>query len=102
MGEIIYWKEFDEPKPYSYMVGEKNHKGESTGEYVCEDKKVERFIIMSYLRNTDLVEGEIGVRAELVMKNGERKSFNPTTDSANKWNEDLISQAEEYLKSLPK
>lgn len=101
MGEIIYWKEFDEPTKvhHPYLGGWSIQKGE----YVCKDERVKQFFFCGVRSE---LEDEYFFFGKLIMKNGtpwESQTFIRTWE----WGEEpeeikdkIISQAEQYLLSL--
>ena len=97
MGKIIYWEEYDEPIKYTDPVNGKEY--EKKGDYVCNDERVEKYVVWGYLKNA-LPNSEMGIQAGLFMKDGTREQFIPTIESAAQWEENLIQQAEHYLNTL--
>lgn len=98
MGEIIYWKKFDEPKVIKQILGEGSAIGiEMSGEYVCTDERVE--LVNMY--------GGLGPRSgdEMILffgvlfKNG---SWHKCRINLPATQEEIEHQAEQYLQSLPK
>lgn len=106
MGEIIYWKKFDEPKihitRYSSSDGiEGKIESKQYGVWCCSDERVDIFNLTAAL-NPSLTKKGLELTALIIFKNGEhyiqRKEVTP--DTAEDTEKILISQAEEYLKSL--
>lgn len=93
MGEIIYWNKFRKPKVVYDPILKLNR--EVNGQYVCKDERVESFWLVGYVKS----DNTMGMRGELLLKNNQRKSFE-ASEIHNKVDEDLVSQAEEYLKTF--
>lgn len=100
MGEIIYWKKYDEPKMVYDPVRRKDV--EVSGEFVCNDDRVAAFTIFGHM-SVIIPGNQMYVSAEIVSKempNGKvyRERF---TESEPKENleEILIARAEEWLKN---
>lgn len=95
MGKIIYYQEFSSPKVFYDPVLKIDR--EIIGEYVCTDDRVEHFSIVGSMGAKK--DSPMKVSGELVLKNGERKSFQ-VDEIDNKVEEKIIEQAEEYLTQL--
>jgi hypothetical protein len=93
MGETIYWKKYDKPLRFFDPFSQKER--EQTGNYVCADERVEQFSIVGFLK----ADKTMVMSGELLMKNGERKSF-PTIEIDEKSDERIIAEAEQYLNEL--
>ena len=92
MGEIIYWKEFEKRPPLEIVPDEERF----GGRHVCDDERVESCGLggVADINNENSISW-----FRLFMKNGEIYTviIDEKTDTKK-----AISQAEEYLKSLPK
>lgn len=108
MGNIIYWKELDEPIKYIDPITKKEVI--KTGDYVCKDERVSKFWIYGSA-SANPSDGKMYARSSLLFKkkDGEDKferwesekvemRFNP--DNAQEAIDNLINQAEQYLQSF--
>lgn len=103
MGEVIYWKEYDE----SHIVYDPILKRtvDVTGEWVCDDERVEMIAITGSLPPTiKHGQNELRIGIYLTLKNGEEFSEREfvTPETAQSVMSNLISQAEAYLTNLSK
>lgn len=103
MGNIIYWKQYDEPRKYYDQIFEKDR--EVTGEYFCTDERVERFWVFG-CSSIDPSKTGIQMKSTMILKGKEERwesepievCLDP--DNAQETIDNLISQAEQYLQSL--
>lgn len=70
MADIIYWENYKEPKKVYDPVMKVDR--EINGKWVCKDPRVEWFSLFGYLKSNS---EQMGIKAELLLKNGDRKSF---------------------------
>lgn len=107
MGDIIYWKQYDEPRKWFDPIVKKEM--ESTGQFVCEDERVERAWVTVgmgiFPKDGDLGNGrhdnyDCIICCHLLMKDGERKEFITKSDWDNANEKPSISQAEQYLRNI--
>jgi len=98
MGEIIYWKKYDEPKKvYNPAL---QREVEVTGEYVCTDERVEKYWEYGSASRFPS-DNSIIAYATMLFKNGDRWLSKPATiERIHSGIDVLIKEAEEYLKSL--
>jgi len=98
MGDIIYWKEWEQPKKWVETIRGKSYDRVVTGEYLCKDERVEKF----WMYGTASMRGRpfLSIVASLIMKDGSRWESVPIESESPEDVEKLIELAEQYLKEL--
>lgn len=96
MSKVIYWKKFRKPKKVFDPIMQVER--EINGKYVCTDERVAEVGLLGYLSDSPK-NNTMGLRLEMLFKNGNRKSF-IAKEIHNKIDEELISEAETFLKNL--
>jgi len=99
MGEIIYWKKFDEPKVVELLFGSYSYKHKMEGQYECSDERIEMCNFYGWLPTTITNPAELNLTFSALFKDGSRHDIKielPCTQ------EGMIEQAEHYLASLNK
>ena len=95
-GNIIFWKPFKRPTTYYDPILKCEQK--VNGRYICKDSRVKNVGLVGYM-NAIIGDPEMGLRLDLLFKNGDRKSFiaKEIKDGIDK---QLISEAQQFLKTL--
>lgn len=97
MGEVIYWKEYDEPKKVVDFLSKKEM--EVKGTWVCNDERVDWVAVIGSIRAKDTSKAVIGL--EMLMKDGTR--YSSSMDASNEVPlDEIIYKAEKYLEELNK
>lgn len=99
MGDIIYWKKFDEPKIVFDPVSKKDK--EITGEWICGDDRVDAFTVYGCMSGTG-TQMHLGADIKTkVMPNGKiyRRTFRITTVKENSL-EEIVSMSERWLQDF--
>jgi len=94
MGEIISWKQYDEPKPVKYLMGDEIFERESNGSYECLDERVD---ILGCWGGASIWGSSLSLYFGFKFKDGRIFSTEiglPATQ------EEIEKQAEQYLQSL--
>lgn len=99
MGNVIYWKQYDEPKKvYDPLF---RCEREVSGQYECTDERVESFWIIGSMSAKPKDERAY-LKGNLYFKNGDRWETPNVIYSeltSEQITQDLISRAEQYLQS---
>lgn len=101
MGEIIYWKQYDEPIRSTDARTLKEYVLE--GEFVCTDERVSNVWSYVSFHPTSVDNADLQYVLALFFKDKSRKEFKSGKIPKNDLYEFglLIQEAEEYIKSLP-